>query len=129
MAIRTESNTICTVHDTGQTVFIIVAPEVGDIKKKNHIFDEIRNVLQNLCRESAKKRIRISLVAPPGPIDLWQTYSYIAPKVKAIRLDFKEHNIQISAQKSGQPLGILEKATCQMLCLLAGVTWNGTILN
>ena len=127
MSTRSESNSVCSVHDTGNTAFIVVAPEPDDVQHKERIFDEVRHALTELCREASNKRIRVSIIAPPGYIDLWGAYNFIAPKAKALKLDFKDHNIHISAQKIGDQLGWLDSTVCQMLCLAAGVAWGGCV--
>tara|TARA_Y100000114_G_C11585740_1_gene243275 strand:- start:122 stop:526 length:405 start_codon:yes stop_codon:yes gene_type:complete len=128
MSVRSETSSVCSVHDTGGTAFIVVAPEPDDVRHKDRIYDEVRHALTNLFRQSSsEKRVRVSLIAPPGHIDFWGAYAFIAPKVKALRLDFKDHSIQVSAQKIGEQLGWMETAVCQMLCLAAGVTWGGCV--
>lgn len=121
------SNGACSVHDAGGTVFIVVAPEPDDVQNKERIFEEVQSAFNTLCRGQPPKRIRVSLIAPPGHVDIWGTYNFIAPKVKALQLDFKEHNIQVSVQKIGDPLTVLERMVCQTLCLAAGVTWGGCL--
>ena len=121
------SDGVCSVHGAGEAVFLVVAPEPEDLQHKERIFDEVRATFNTMCRGQPPKRIRVSLIAPPGHVDLWETYYFIAPKVKALKLDFKEHNIQVSVQKIGDPLTVFERMVCQTLCLVAGVTWGGCL--
>ena len=122
-----QNNGACSVHDAGGTVFIVVAPEPDDVQHKERIFEEVQSSLNTLCRGQSPKRVRVSLIAPPGHVDIWGTYSFIAPKVKALKLDFKEHNIQVSVQKIGDHFTVFERMVCQTLCLAAGVTWGGCL--
>ncbi len=120
-------NNVCSVHVTGATIFVVVAPQHEDIERSEAIFSEVRNTLSNICRSNPEKRIRLSLIAPSGDINVWESYNFVAPKIKALRLDFKDHNISFSVQRLGDSMGILDRALCQGLCLTMGVSWGGCL--
>lgn len=118
---------MCSVHDTGATAFIVLAPQNEDLERAHQLSDEVRQAMSSVCRGEDSKRVRLSIVAPPGYLDIWKAHGFLRPKIRALKLDYKDHDVSISLQKLGDNLTFLERATCQALCLTMGVTWGGCL--
>ena len=125
--MSTSVNKFCTIASGPGVSFVVVSFSRQQAKHQhNAIYDAVCEAIE--CARAAynQSHIRITLMAPPGPVPLWRIYWEARAKLRQLRDAFEGTQLTfevVTTDTTG--LSITDRGVAQCLCLALGAKWGG----
>lgn len=125
--MSTSVNKFCTIASGPGVSFVVVSFSRQQAEHLHDaIYDAVCEAIESARAAYKHSHIRITLMAPPGPVPLWRIYWEARAKLKKLRAAHKAVQLTFNVTSTaGDGLTIMDRGVAQCLCIALGVTWSG----
>ena len=120
-------NKFCTSAPGSDVAFIVVSfSRQQAVHQADAIYTAVCDAIEHSKAAYGFQRIRITLMAPPGPVPFWRVLWEARAKLQQLRTAFKGTQLAfevVTTDPTG--LSITDRGVAQCLCIALGVSWGG----